>query len=156
LFETGRNKTIVGVHRVVLPLRAGRLEARLLKRQFNLSMLLGVFGLPLVERIERSLDPERLKAFDHLGADGAIDAHTAKGNAAITAMIKISTAAVIASNITVGTAICDMQLAAAMTAAQQPGQQRLTSATEPRLMKLLPFALSLIRRWFLSKSVQLM
>ena len=54
LFETGRNKTIVGVHRVVLSLRASRLEASLLKRQFNLPTLLGVFGLPLVERIERS------------------------------------------------------------------------------------------------------
>lgn len=128
LFQTGSNKTVVGIDRIILPMRTSRFEPRLLERQVDLPPLFSVVGSPLIERVECRLNPKRLQTVDHFGADRTINTHPAERNAAISAMIEVTAATVIAPGVAASTAVSNVQLAAAMAAAQQPGQQRFATA----------------------------
>ncbi|HEX6688789.1 MAG TPA: hypothetical protein VF085_09010 [Solirubrobacterales bacterium] len=73
------------------------------------------------------LDAEWLKTHDHLGADGAIDPHAAERDAGIAAVIEMAAPAVVPTRVAVLAAVGDMQLAAAVAAPQQTGQQRFAA-----------------------------
>jgi hypothetical protein len=62
------------------------------------------------------------------GADFAINPHAAERDAAIATVIDETALAVIAASVAVLAGVGDMQLAPAMAAAQQSGQQRFASA----------------------------
>ena len=66
--------------------------------------------------------------------------------ARLTAVIEVAAPAVIAPGTAIRAAVGDVELAAAMAAAEQAGEQRFAAPDDPRLMKLSPLALSLIRR----------
>ena len=110
-----------------MPARPRCLVAGLLDRQLDLTPLLGILGAPRFHGADRRLDAERLQPLDHLGADGAIDPHAAERDAAIAAMVDLAAPAMIAARAAVLAAIGDMQLAAAMAASQQAGEQRLAA-----------------------------
>ena len=127
LLQLGGDQAVIGVDRVVLPPRPSGLVAGLLDRQLDLTPLLRILGAPRFHGADRRLDAERLKALDHLGADGAVDPHAAERDAAIAAMVDLAAPAVIAARAAVLAAVGDMQLAAAVAAPQQAGQQRLAA-----------------------------
>ena len=78
-----------------------------------------------------------MQALDHLGADITIDAHASERDAAIAAVIDEATLAVIAARIAVGAGVSDVQLASAMTTAQQAGEQRLAPAQRTAAHRVL-------------------
>jgi hypothetical protein len=131
--------------RVVLSLREGRFVARLLECQFDLPKFLAGLGLPRGQGAQRGPNAERLQTPVHLSTNGAVNAHPAERNAPIAAMIQMPATAVIAPG-----AVGDGPQRS------RPASNASPCRTDPRLMKLLPLALSLIRRWFLSNSAQSM
>ncbi len=79
----------------------------------------------MLDRLQRRLDAERLQQTDDFGSDGLVDPQTAEGDAAISSVVHEAPLAMIAADIACRAAVGDMQLAAAMTAAQKPAQKRL-------------------------------
>jgi len=86
---------------------------------------------------ERCLDSERLQAHDDLGTDIPVNAHASERDAAIAAVIDEAALAVITARIAVGAGVSDVQLASAMTTAQQAGEQRLTPAQRTAAHRVL-------------------
>jgi hypothetical protein len=72
LLQLGSDQAIIGVDGVILSACPSGLVAGLLDRQVDLTLFLRIIGEPCFHGADRRLDPERLEAFDHLGADGAV------------------------------------------------------------------------------------
>ena len=71
-------------------------------------------------------DSERLQTSGDFGTDIPVDMHSSERDAAITAVIEEANVAMVPARIAVGAGISDVELASAMTTAQQGGEQRLT------------------------------
>jgi hypothetical protein len=130
------------------------LVACLLKSEFDLTSSLALLDPACLQSADRGLDAERLKVLEHFEADRTIDPHAAERDARIAAVIEVAATAVIAPRAAVLTAVGDVKLAAARPQRSRPARSASPRCTDPRLMKLWPLALSLIRRWFLSNSAQ--
>ena len=127
MLQFGRDEAVVGIDGIVLPPRTGGLVARLLEGEFDLAPLLDSLDAARLHGADRRLDAERLQTLDHLGADSAIDPHAAERDAPVAAMVEVAAAAVIAPGAAVRAAVGDVELAAAMAAAQQAGEQRFAA-----------------------------
>src|SRR6478672_1079047 len=101
----------------------GHFVARLLECECDLAPLLALLDPMRLHGADRRLDAERLKALEHLGADRPIDPHAAERDARLAAVIEIAAPAVIAPGTAFLAAVGDMELAAAMAAAQETGEQ---------------------------------
>src|SRR5271169_1326676 len=120
------NQSVVGIDGVILPSGVRRFETRLLDRQFDLPALLGVFAPARPQSRQRRLDAQRLNTLDHLRGNRTVDTKTAEGDAALHAVVDQGSSAVIARDVTFGPAVGDVQLASAVAATEQPGQQSLS------------------------------
>src|SRR5271166_1703572 len=127
-FKFARDKTVVRIHRIILPPCARRLKALLLQRQFDLPALFHGLRPSLFDCRKRRLDAEWLHKPDDLGSHSRVHAQAAEGDAAVSSMIDEASLAMIAADIPGRAAIGDMQLAAAMTAAQETRQKSLAAA----------------------------
>jgi hypothetical protein len=76
--------------------------------------------------------PSGLQQLHDLSGDGLVNPKTTKRDTTVASMVREGAVTVIATGLAGGAAIGDMQLAAAVTQAQQAGQQRLTPPV-PRL-----------------------
>src|SRR3954452_6424520 len=86
------------------------------------------FRLPTRPSSARQAPPKlTVASLDHLGTDSAVDPHAAERDAGVAAMVDLATPAVIAARAAVLAAVGDVQLATAMAASQQAGQQRLAA-----------------------------
>src|SRR5271166_2011029 len=120
-----------------MPIPMSRLVTRLLEREFKLAPLPGGFYFAGFDRRECGLDAERLQEPHDLNPDSLVDAQAAERDAAIAAMVQGAALAMVAAGFAVRTSIGDMQLAAAMPAAQQTRQQCLAAADRPARHKTL-------------------
>src|SRR5271166_5118040 len=135
--ELAGNEPIVGIDGVILAAGERRLVTRLLEREFKLAPLPGGFYFAGFDRRECGLDAERLQEPHDLNPDSLVDAQAAERDAAIAAMVQGAALAMVAAGFAVRTSIGDMQLAAAMPAAQQTRQQGLAAADRPARHKTL-------------------
>ena len=136
--QLGGNETVIGIDGVVLPPRQRRLVARLFEGKLDLAPLLDLLDPGRLERAERRLDAKRLDTRDHLPGNDPVNAHAAKRDAGRTAVVEVTAATVIAPGTAVLAAVGDMQLAAAMAAAEQAGQKRLTAPDRTAAHEALP------------------
>ena len=120
--QLASHQTIGGIDGIILPTRMGGLVARPLQRQLELPLCgrrLARLGL---ERLDRSIDAERLQNPQNLRADGMIGAQAAERDAPLGAVIDERTLAVIAPRLT---AIAHVHLATAVAATQKAGEKQL-------------------------------
>jgi hypothetical protein len=103
-------------------------EACLLKRQFDLSLLRTGIERARGDRVQRGFHTERLQQPNDLASDGLIDPQRAKRDARVRPVIDHGAATMVTAGVAVGAAVGDMQLAPAMAAAQEPGENELTFA----------------------------
>ena len=128
LLQLGSDQAIIGVDSVVLPTRPARLIACLLDREFDLAPLPGLRHPGRLDRAKGRLHPERLNARDDFRHYRPVDTHAAERNAWRPAMIDVTAATMIAPGVAVRAAIGDVQLATAMAAAEQTGQECVAPA----------------------------
>src|SRR5712675_2429761 len=96
--------------------------ARLLQRQLQLALGRGHRARLRLDRFECCLDAERLQHAQDLVTDRRIDAQAADRNAARGTVVRTRTVAIVAADLA---AVVHMELAAAVAAPQQSGQQQL-------------------------------
>ena len=125
--EFARDQPVVGIDGVILPSSVRSLETRLLERQLDLPALLGVLASTFLKSRQSRFDAQRLNALDDFGGDRGIDAKTAEGDAALRPVVEEGALAVIARDVALRSAVSDMQLAPAMAAAEQAGEQGFPS-----------------------------
>ena len=123
---SGHN-AVLGIDGIVLPDRTRGLVARLFERELDMTPLLAAHCMLRLDGAERCLDPERLQSLDDLDANRAVDPQRSEGDASIADMIEMAATTVVAANVTLRASIGDEQLAAAVAATQQAGQQRFTA-----------------------------
>ena len=122
------DETVVGIDGVILAPGESCFVARLLERQVDLPPLLRLLLEFRRDRIQGSLHAERLEQPDDLAADRLVHPKTAERDAAFDAMVHEGALAVVAASFARCAAISDMQLASAVAAPQQTGQQDLAAA----------------------------
>src|SRR3954449_5429620 len=122
-----RDEAVVRVDGIVLPPRTSGFVARLLEGEFDLAPLLRLRDAARLEGADRGLYAERLETLDHFGADSAINPQAAERDAPVPAMVEVAAPAVIAPGPAVRAAVGDMELAAAVAAAEQAGEQRFAA-----------------------------
>src|SRR4051794_39342115 len=123
-----RDEAVVRVDGIVLPPRTGGFVARLLEGEFDLAPLLRLRDAARLEGADRGLYAERLETLDHFGADSAINPQAAERDAPVPAMVEVAATAVIAPGAALRAAVGDMELAAAVAAAQEAGEQRFAAS----------------------------
>src|SRR3954466_15543827 len=137
-----RDEAVIGIHAIVLPPRTGGFIVRLLEGEFDLAPLLRLRDAARLEGADRGLYAERLETLDHFGADSAINPQAAERDAPVPAMVEVAATAVIAPGAALRAAVGDMELAAAVAAAQEAGEQRFaaphrSSAHEASLLSVV-------------------
>jgi len=137
MLELAGDKAVIGIDRVVLAAGSGSLEACLLDREIELAALLPHLRTPSFHGADRGFDAKRLQPLDDFGADCAVDPHPAERDAPIGAMVQMATAAVITARTAILAAVSDMELAAAVSAAEQAGEQCLATSNRPAAHKAL-------------------
>ena len=80
-FQLAGNQSVVGVNLLILTMRAGSFEPRLLKRILKLSPPLQLFLPMIVQGGNRSLDAKRLQSIQNLLGDRTINSHAPKREA---------------------------------------------------------------------------
>jgi hypothetical protein len=76
------NEPVLRIGSVVLAMRAGSFEARLLKGIFDLASFLRLLLSLCFQSCQHRLNPERLQTVQNFLCNGTIDSHTPKGNTA--------------------------------------------------------------------------
>src|SRR3954465_12287699 len=122
-----RDEAVVGINGIVLPPRTGGFVARLLEGEFDLAPLLRPLKAMRLQGADRGLYAERLQTLDHFGADSAINPQAAERDAPVPAMVEGAATAVIAPGAALRAAVGDMELAAAVAAAQEAGEPRFAA-----------------------------
>ena len=119
------DEPIVRIGRIVLTLSSGRLIAGLLKREFELSLLLRAPMTPGVNRRQGRLHAQGLEAVEHLLGDHPVGAHSAEADATGRRQVRECADALIASG---SVAVADTKLSSAPRAAKETDQQRFATA----------------------------
>src|SRR6266849_1784948 len=118
------DQAIRGIDGVVLPTGMRGLVTRLLKRQLQLPLRGRCLARLSLDRLDGGIETERLQDAQNLRADGGVDAQAADRDTSRRAVVHAGAVAAIATELA---AVGNMQLAAAMTTAQKPGQEQLSA-----------------------------
>ena len=122
------DQAVAGVDSIELALSPRRLEACLLQSQLQLPALCLIVPGMLLDGLKRGLNAKRTQCRQHLRRDHLVNPQRAERDAALQGpMVDGSTLAVVARRVAVAAAISDVQLACAVPAAQQAGQQGLAA-----------------------------
>ncbi|KJB91053.1 hypothetical protein N826_30340 [Skermanella aerolata KACC 11604] len=100
----------------------------LLQRQLNLPTDFVSLGFPRLDGSQSSFDTQRFKEPQDLATDCLVNTQSAERDTAFRPMIDVGALAMVAGRTAVSATVGDMQLAAAMAATQQSGQERLSLA----------------------------
>lgn len=113
------HKPVLGIGRIILPLRTSCLVTGLLQGKFELALLLRALLTARLDRGQCRLDAQGLEAMQHLRGEDAVDAHSTEGDAPARGQLVEGTHALVAIG---AAAVADVKLLAAARAAHKPRQ----------------------------------
>ena len=143
--ERAGDKTVCGIHGIVLSLRAADLVAGPLQRQALLREPLVLDALQLLDGLHRCLEPQGLKAAQHLLGHQSIRAEAAEHDAAGVVTAEDARGALIAN---AGAAwVATHSLAPQCPQRSSPDNNALPLLTEPRTAAPRPLVLWAINSW---------
>src|SRR6267378_8094473 len=122
ILQLAGDQPVCRVDGVVLSACVRGFVARLLQRQLQLALGRGHRARLRLDRFECGFDAERLQDAQDLVTDRCVDAQAADRNAARGTVVRTRTVAIVAADLA---AVVHMELAAAVAASQQSGQEQL-------------------------------
>src|SRR6266446_2126720 len=122
-FEIAGNQTVFRINRIILPVGASRFVARLLQRQLDLLQSFRAGALTILDRLQRGIKAERRNQRQYLGRNCGIDAYVTKCDTLRPPPVIDGGVVAKIPRYTPRPVMQHLELASAMSTAQQSNQQ---------------------------------